>query len=130
MTKSAATSPSDTTPTIVGVVSDVRRRSLETAARPEMLVPFEPAPIPLLTFVLRTNGDPAALGPSARERIRALDAKLPVFAVRTMEEVLSESLAGRRVALSLLSLFAAIGLAMAAVGVYGVDGVRHGAAQP
>ena len=106
--------------TIVGVVSDVRRRSLELAARPEMYVPFEQAPIPLLTFVLRTEDDSATPAAAARERIRELDRNLPVFAVRTMEQVLHESLAGRRIALWLLSLFAAIGVAIASVGVYGV----------
>ena len=73
-----------------------------------------------MTYVLRTGADPHLLSAAAREEVRTLDADLPILAMRTVEEQVSRSLADRRFSLLLLGLFAAVALALAAVGVYGV----------
>jgi putative ABC transport system permease protein len=71
-------------------------------------------------FVIRTIGDPMQLAAAARQEVQRLDAALPVRNVRPMEEVLSRSIAQERFNVSLLGLFATIGLILAAIGIYGV----------
>jgi ABC-type antimicrobial peptide transport system permease subunit len=73
-----------------------------------------------MNVVLRTSGDPSALAAAARREVHDLDPDLPVYRLRTMEERVSESLARRRFAMLLLTLFAALALGLAVVGVYGV----------
>jgi ABC-type antimicrobial peptide transport system permease subunit len=70
--------------------------------------------------MLRTTLPPETIARSAREQIRQMDPALPVYNVRTMEEVLSGSVAPTRMSMFLLAAFGALALIMAAVGVYGV----------
>jgi len=72
------------------------------------------------TVAVRADGDLAALLPAVRREVLALDPELPVYNVKTLEAALDESLSGRKFSLILLGLFAAVALALAAVGVYGV----------
>ncbi len=114
---------------VVGVVSDTKQTSLSTPAPPMVFVPFEQVPDALnarlkqfvaANFVIRTIGDPMQLAAAARQEVKRLDTALPVRNLRPMEEVLSRSIAQERFNVSLLSLFAAIGLILAAIGIYGV----------
>ena len=73
-----------------------------------------------MNVVVRTAGDPAAAVPAVRAALREVDSDLPLYRVRTMEARISESLARRRFAMSLLTVFAALALGLAIVGVYGV----------
>jgi putative ABC transport system permease protein len=73
-----------------------------------------------ITLAVRADGDLAALLPAVRREVLAIDPELPVYNVKTMEAAVDESLSGRRFSLILLGLFAAVALALAAVGVYGV----------
>jgi len=73
-----------------------------------------------MNFVIRTIGDPMQVAASARREVQRLDAALPVRNLRPMAEVLSRSIAQERFNVSLLSLFATIGLILAAIGIYGV----------
>ena len=73
-----------------------------------------------MTWVLQTNGDPLALVPIAQRHVRELDANLPLFQVRTMEEVAAQSVERRRWTMTLLAVFAVLALALAAAGIYGV----------
>ncbi|MGH9853961.1 MAG: FtsX-like permease family protein, partial [Blastocatellia bacterium] len=73
-----------------------------------------------MEMVVRTTGDPLALIRSARDAVWSLDKDLPIPAMETMEQRLSESVAQRRLNMLLLCLFAAVALVLAAVGIYGV----------
>jgi ABC-type antimicrobial peptide transport system permease subunit len=73
-----------------------------------------------MTFVLRTTGDPARVGPAAVRVIRQIDPLLPVASVRTLDEVFAESIARPRLTAAAMSVFAAAALLLAALGVYGI----------
>ncbi len=106
---------------IIGVVGDVRHAGLDAEAGPEYYVPFAQATSARVTVVARTRGDdPAALAGSLRGVVRQVDKNIPVFNVRTMSELLSESLARRRFNLMLLGSFAVVALFLASLGIYGV----------
>ena len=106
--------------TIVGVIGDIRHTGLEHAPEPELYMPARQGPPVSPFLVLRTTTDPAQLAESVRAELRQLDAGLAIFDMRTMEDVRTESVAVRRFLLLLVSLFGALALALAAVGVYGV----------
>ncbi len=119
--------------TIIGVVGDVRADGLESEARPEMYLSYLQNPWrgmpgrPYMTLVGRTMSltvrgaaVSASLTPAIRQAVAAVDKDQPVIAVSTLESLLASSMAQRRFNLSLLSLFAAVALALAAIGLYGV----------
>jgi putative ABC transport system permease protein len=106
--------------TIVGVVGDVRHVSLDTEPAPELYVCAVQNPPVAPFIVLRAQGDPAALAAAVRARAREIDRDLPIFDVRTMEQLRSESMARRRFLALLALLFGATALALASAGVYGV----------
>jgi putative ABC transport system permease protein len=105
---------------IVGVVGDVKHRNLWQAADPESYVPYDQVPLGTLYVTVRTEGDPLALLPVVREQVKLLDTELPVYAVRTMEQYLSASVAQRRFISLLCSVFAGAGLLLAVIGLFGV----------
>jgi putative ABC transport system permease protein len=105
---------------VVGVVGDVKHWGLDSPVNPELYVPTTQFSAFALTWVLKTNGDPSALVPIAQRHVRDLDANLPLFQVRTMEEVASRSVERRRWTMTLLACFAVLALALAAAGIYGV----------
>jgi putative ABC transport system permease protein len=104
---------------IVGVVSDVRHRSLEGDVYQMMYVPT--LRIGGTNLVVRTSSsDPLALASAVRGEVAAVDRDQPISAVRTMEEVVSGSVAQQRFRTLLLAAFAAVALLLAGVGIYGV----------
>jgi putative ABC transport system permease protein len=105
--------------TVVGVVRHVRYRTLEARSRVGLYWPHAQNPYNTLSLVIRTERDPMALAPTIAKQIRAIDPNLPVYQVRTMLEVMRNSLAQRKLILILLGLFAAAALVLAAVGIYG-----------
>jgi len=105
---------------IVGVVADVKHGSLQGAAQPEIYFPQSQMPMSAMTVVVRAAGDPRALQRSVRGVVQSLDANAPVYAVRTVEEVLNRSVATPRFNTLLLGLFAAVALILTTVGLYGV----------
>ncbi len=108
---------------VIGVVGDVRQTSLDQTLKPEMYVShlqdrrFFAIPRDL---VVRTTGDPLAMAAAVRGEIWKLDKDLPLFRVQTMEQILSVSVAGQRFNTLLLTVFAALAIILAAVGIYGV----------
>jgi putative ABC transport system permease protein len=105
---------------IVGVVGSVRYDGLVTTAPPVMYAPLAQDGFGSMWVVARTTGDPAGLMADARQVVRALDPALPAYSLKTLEDVISESIAPRRFPMLLLGLFAAIAVGLAAVGLYGV----------
>ena len=106
--------------TVVGVVGDVRHVSLDARPEAELYRPHAQSPMGAVTLALRTAGDPLALAGLARQTIAAIDRNVPISDVRSMERVMSESVARPRLIMSLLLVFAGVGLVLGAVGVYGV----------
>ncbi len=108
--------------TVVGVVADVRAASLEKEPVPGSYMPIFQVPRTRrnVVFIARTSGDPAALVSAMRERIRAVDEELPVYDIRTMNDVIAESVEQRKFAMLLISIFAAVALLLASVGLYAV----------
>jgi putative ABC transport system permease protein len=110
--------------TVVGVVSDVRQMGVDAPVKAEMYVPYwQAAPYTLFVprdLVIRTTVAPTSLVPSVRQAIREVDPNQPVANVRTMDEVLGRVTAQRSLGMQLLTAFAALGLLLAALGIYGV----------
>jgi putative ABC transport system permease protein len=107
--------------TVVGVVGDIRDRSLEAPPPPIIFVDYRQRPRATSTFdvVLRTAGDPAALPPAVRAIVHRLDPTLPP-SFNTFTAVVGRSLAARRFNMILVGLFAATALLLALIGIYGV----------
>jgi putative ABC transport system permease protein len=105
---------------IVGVVGSIKQTTLDAEVRPAMYLPQLQAPNNIMTIVVRTAGDPAAMAATVREQVRALDKNLPVTHVRTMEDVFHTSVAQPRFSMLVVGLFAALALVLAVVGIYGV----------
>jgi predicted permease len=105
---------------IVGVVGNVHHEGLDAAPQPTMYVPFTQDVFSSMSVLVRTGGEPSAFAATARRVVAQIDASLPAFAMSPLADVADASLAERRFALLLLSLFAAMALFLAAVGLYGV----------
>ncbi len=105
---------------VVGVVNDVKMNGVERATSMQTYVPFTQMPGVSVGLIVRTQGSSRALAHSVEQAIHGLDKDLPVFLIRTMDDILGKSLAGRRLMLILLVSFAALALVLASVGIYGV----------
>jgi putative ABC transport system permease protein len=105
---------------IIGVVGDVRNRSLDTEPKPAYYVPQTQVPFDQMAMVVKTAGEPHTLVSAATKQVAAMDQDIPVFAVKSMEEYLSASVAAPRFSTTLLAIFAAVALVLTVVGVYGV----------
>jgi predicted permease len=105
---------------IVGVVRDVKQYGLDKESTMQLYLPEAQAPVSWLTLAVRASGDPARMLGAVRNEIRGVDPDQAVFEVATMEGLLAESIAKRRFVMLLLAGFAALALALAAIGVYGV----------
>jgi putative ABC transport system permease protein len=105
---------------IVGVVGHIQNYGIGQTTRFQLYRPFTQGPASGPSFVLRTSMDPAALAPAVRQAMREVDPTLPIFNVRTMDEVFDRTVATQRLALALLGVFAGLALLLAGVGLYGV----------
>jgi putative ABC transport system permease protein len=105
---------------IVGVYGDVRNAGPRNDGFPEIDVPFEQSPWPSTVMAVRSQGDPVALTQSLGAVVRGMDADLPMANVRTMDQLVRESIANDRFNTVLFGSFALVALILAAVGIYGV----------
>lgn len=109
--------------TIVGVIGDVRHFGLDQPEEPAIYTPYTQSLQPWkrwMVLVVRTQTDQAALVKAAKEVVWSVDRQIPISQIRTMNEVMGESLAERRFNTTLLTLFSALALGLAAVGLYGL----------
>jgi putative ABC transport system permease protein len=106
--------------TIVGIVGDLRHRGLDQPVKPEWYVPLSQAPYPAVILAVRSNQDPVGLTSAIRREVQAIDSAQPIAHVRTLNQVIADSVAPRRLSVVLLTVFAGLALVLAAVGIYGV----------
>ncbi|HEX8501292.1 MAG TPA: ABC transporter permease [Pyrinomonadaceae bacterium] len=106
--------------TVVGVVGGVRHERPDAATRMSVYVPYQQIPVREMTLAVRTGGDPAGLAVAVRSQVRGLDPDQPVTDVRTMGEVITSAIWQPRLHAILFGVFAAVALALASVGIYGV----------
>ena len=105
---------------IVGVVGDVRQSSIEAEPTPELYIPYFQSPANNMTVVAKITAGGNGSAASFRSEVTAVDRSQPVYNIRTMGEVVDEALAQARFSVVLLGIFAATGLLLAVVGLYGV----------
>ena len=105
---------------IIGVVGDAKYQKLEAEQRPMSYWAYPTLAYSAMSLVIRTEGDPLGLAAVSQREIRAIDPEQPVADVRTLRSWIGESVARSRFGTLLLSIFAAVALVLAAVGVYGV----------
>jgi ABC-type antimicrobial peptide transport system permease subunit len=107
--------------TIVGVVGDIRDRSLEAASRPTVYVSYRQRPLAArrFTVVMRASSKPDIVFSSARSLLHDIDPNMPP-SFRTLSEVYSSSLDARRFSLTLVAIFSAVAFLLALAGIYGV----------
>jgi len=107
--------------TVVGIVGDVRGFALDEPPEPTMYWPVaQIRATPSLAIVVRTESDPAALAPSARDAIAEIDGAQPIYDVQPLDQLVAKSLGQRRFTLMLMVLFGVIALVLSAIGIYGV----------
>ena len=112
---------------IVGVVGHVRHEKLDDDGRPQVYWSYKQFPQDRQALVVRTNGDPGALASSIAAAVRSVDPEQAIYDARTLEAVVDGSVAQRWLQTAILAVFAAIALALASIGVYGI--IAYGVGQ-
>ena len=110
----------DTWRQIVGIVGDIKQYGVDKETTSQTYEPFAQKPFRSLNIVLRTTGSPAALIGALRPAVYSVDKDQPVGAVRPLEEIVGETIAKQRFAMTLLTVFSLVALLIASVGIYGV----------
>jgi predicted permease len=112
--------------TIVGVAGGIKHISLAEEKRPHIYMSLAQAPESRAAFVVRTNGPPNAAIPSFRAAIRQVDPDMPLYMVRSLTEIIGQTLGTQRLTNILLTAFAILALTLAAVGIYSTMSVYVG----
>ncbi len=106
---------------VVGVVGRVKMEGLaQDSNRVQGYFPFAQVPFSGMTVIIKSSGDPNTLVAAARDQVKSVDSDQPIYNIRTMNDIRSESIASERLNLMLFSIFAGIALVLAVVGIYGV----------
>jgi putative ABC transport system permease protein len=105
---------------IVGVVGDVKQERLNARVRPIVYFPYSQRPGPIVTLLARSSGDQASLANAMKQIVYSVDKDLGITRLATLEQLLGNSLAQSRSVMTLLAAFAALALALAAIGIYSV----------
>jgi predicted permease len=110
----------DGTIEVIGIAADTKYSSLTERPTAQLFFPMAQRNASTIRLIARTSGDPAALVGGLRDAIRALDANLPVYDARTMQEHMQGALFVQRMAADLLGAMGVLALLLAAIGLYGV----------
>jgi putative ABC transport system permease protein len=105
---------------IIGIVKDTKVQGLDEPSRPMSYWPIPELPYPGMSYVIRTDGNPAAVVGLVRDAIWAIDRDQPLADVRTMDQVIGETLSRARFTTLLLGVFSLVAVLLAAIGIYGV----------
>jgi putative ABC transport system permease protein len=105
---------------IVGIVADVKQYGLDKATTNQSYEPFAQVPFSSLNVVIRAKGSTSALLSAIRPAVYAVDKDQPIGTIRPLEDVMADSIARQRFAMTLLTVFSVVALVIAAVGIYGV----------
>jgi predicted lysophospholipase L1 biosynthesis ABC-type transport system permease subunit len=105
---------------VVGVIGDLKERGLSLPARPTIYLSHSQYPMGFMGVAIRTSGDPLALAEPARAALAATDPQVPLFRLRSMEQLRAASVAQPRLYTQLLVVFSLVAIMLAGVGLYGV----------
>ena len=105
---------------IVGVAGSVKNFGLDLEPKPEFYLPFEQYPSNTMTLVVRTKSNPTDITGTVRNTVKARDSNLPLYNIKTMEEVIAASVSQQMLTVRLFGLFSLLALLLASIGVYGV----------
>ena len=106
--------------TVVGVVGHTKQEALDAEDRVQLYFPYRQAPQGFMSVVMRTEVPPETVIPALRQAVQSVDRDQPLSQVRTMEELLAQSVGQRRLSMVLIGVFATVALLLASIGIYGV----------
>ena len=106
--------------TIVGIVANIRHRGLDEPVKPELYLPHSQSPYPSMVLVARSALPARELISAIRRQVLSIDPALPVAKVRSLERVVADSIASRRITVLLVGMFAGIAVLFVSTGIYGV----------
>ena len=105
---------------VVGIIGDIRDAGLAEPNPPQIFLPYPQWPVGRMSVLLETTLPPASLAEAARRTVYGVDGNLPVSNLRTLDEIVARSISQPRFYMTLLAVFAAVALALAAIGIFGV----------
>lgn len=105
---------------IVGIVRNVKSAGWNAESEPTYYLPATQAPFQAMTILVRTRNDPATLVSALRNAVQTIDPTQPVTNIRTLDQIVSDSIAQPRLNMVLMGLFGGLALILAAVGIYGL----------
>jgi putative ABC transport system permease protein len=105
---------------VVGVVGDVKDAGLNEDDPPQIYLPLRQWPVSFMAVVVKTAVAPASITDAVRAQVAAVDPNLPVSNVSTLEAIVAKSISQQRFYMTLLTIFAAVALVLAAIGIFGV----------
>jgi predicted permease len=105
---------------VVGIIGDVKDAGLDETDPPQIYLDYRQWPVSGMSVVMKTAVSPASVSEAARRAVYSVDPNMPVANVRTLEDIVSRSISQPRFYMTLLAVFAAVALVLAAIGIFGV----------